>query len=179
MEFVLGSQPANWTTGSPPPSPASEGLQSVVVPGLPRSERRKRQMERDVALALMAAACVGLMGCVGVIWRMRKRRMPQDAATGEEEKVNGKGGPDLAAGDLKVRFLGRPVLFRFRERGTVDKKVEDDQGSEEQGGREKQVKVLTVEIPPPESQSEAAAAAEEPWTPRGTNRKQDPEVGHA
>lgn len=74
MEFVLGKEPKNWTTGITPPSPASEFQQnanptSIVQPkdvtmaptGTEQRgrERARRRRLRDIGLSIMALAVFG------------------------------------------------------------------------------------------------------------------------
>jgi predicted alpha-1,2-mannosidase len=82
MHFFLGPAPNNWTTGSPPPSPASEYGQDVdptvivnpstatMAPGVLQMlehERRKKKL-RDIALGLMGFGVL-VLGVTGFgIW---------------------------------------------------------------------------------------------------------------
>jgi predicted alpha-1,2-mannosidase len=83
MDFVLGPNPVNWTTGPPPPSPASEfnvtTPPSVIAPpgkvpmspslAVLRAEaRRHRRMLRDVACAMMTVGVVSIVAGSFALW---------------------------------------------------------------------------------------------------------------
>ncbi|KUJ10327.1 glycoside hydrolase family 92 protein [Mollisia scopiformis] len=82
MDFTLGPTPANWTTGNPPPSPASEFQQDVnpttiVQPGkitmaptaaeLTKEEDKRRKL-RDIGLGIMALAIFGFGSALLLVW---------------------------------------------------------------------------------------------------------------
>ncbi|RDL38838.1 uncharacterized protein BP5553_03178 [Venustampulla echinocandica] len=81
MDFVLGPEPRNWTTGKPPPSPASEFADTtapsmIVPPGrvhpapsleTQANHSRGRKLRRDVALALMGGI-LGVVAGAAFLW---------------------------------------------------------------------------------------------------------------
>jgi putative alpha-1,2-mannosidase len=81
MSFVLGPDAANWTTGPPPPSPASEFTQTtnstIIIdpkatmdPG-PLAKENKFE-RRDIALGILGFAILAITGVVGAVWFWRK-----------------------------------------------------------------------------------------------------------
>ncbi|ESZ98696.1 glycoside hydrolase family 92 protein [Sclerotinia borealis F-4128] len=98
MDFVLGPQPVNWTTGPALPSPASTvsdtaNPNSILTPVLtapdPKSqhsiaEERKRQMLREIAFVIMAIFIV-TVSCAG-FWYWRKRNSKIDMDTENQER---------------------------------------------------------------------------------------------
>ncbi|KAI9851187.1 MAG: hypothetical protein M1838_004297 [Thelocarpon superellum] len=92
MDFVLGSQPANWTTGAPPPSPAAGPLTPVAPP--PSTDDRRRKIE---AAAFASVGCLLLTLLVGVglylwlrPWRRNRRSIGgegEDAAGVDEQGI--------------------------------------------------------------------------------------------
>jgi hypothetical protein len=90
MDFVLGPDPVNWTTGPPPPSPASAfnvtTPPSVIaspgkVPTSPslailreEARRHRQQLLRRVAFAMMAVAIVLMAVAASTVWWFCWRR---------------------------------------------------------------------------------------------------------
>ncbi|KAI9645373.1 hypothetical protein NHQ30_006111 [Ciborinia camelliae] len=130
MDFVLGTQPANWTTGPAPPSPASTvsdtadpnsiltPVPTAASPKSHHSEERKRKMLREMAFVIMAIVIV-TASCSG-IWYLRKRNSTIDVDTEDQDKgvksadINiSENEPDGKA--LKQRLWG---WTRWRRNGT-------------------------------------------------------------
>lgn len=103
MDFVLGPNPANWTTGPPPPSPASEfnvtTSPSVIAPPgkvptspslaiLRADARRHRRMLRHVAFAMMTVGVVLMAAASFALWWLWLRKRKKNAAikVGDKEK---------------------------------------------------------------------------------------------
>jgi predicted alpha-1,2-mannosidase len=119
MAFVLGPEPTNWTTGPPPPSPASEFAQDAVptiiiypahvsmapsTPGKPDKDDDRKKMARDIGIGIMsftilAASATGLT----VRWLWLRRREPMiPIATGDAEKAGTEGKEALEEATLAV-----------------------------------------------------------------------------
>lgn len=102
MDFTLGLEPKNWTTGNAPPSPASEFQQDVnptsIVPTATDREEAKRKKLRDVGLGLMAVAVFGLGVTSVLVWWFwfKKPRVPRVSSEGDgsEARRAGEGGDE-------------------------------------------------------------------------------------
>lgn len=82
MDFTLGPEPKNWTTGKAPPSPASEFQQDVNPTTIVRpggitmasttadkdKERERRVKLRDIGLGIMALALFGTSFASVLVW---------------------------------------------------------------------------------------------------------------
>jgi predicted alpha-1,2-mannosidase len=200
MDFVLGPEPTHWDTGKAPPSPASEFADttppSTIAPGkvptIPspvadEKDRHRRKMLRDIGLPVMILGLVSVIAtAAAAIWwfRFRKRKIAiaSEAEAGEQEKgeqplKEGKEGVEI------TEIKRGNVLLRWRDRimGLLGKRKPDttirpaSKSSSltmivvnEDGQSTKRKKELRIET---EVSPEPAAA--EPWTPRGTNRRDE------
>jgi predicted alpha-1,2-mannosidase len=100
MHFVLGPEAANWTTGPPPPSPASEFAQTTnstaiidpkvtMDPGLAAKEAKFKR--RDIALGVLGFAILAITGAAGAVWCWRKsKRGLVDAEKVDQEEAKKK-----------------------------------------------------------------------------------------
>jgi predicted alpha-1,2-mannosidase len=103
MNFILGPEPENWTTGPPPPSPASEFEQTanattIVNPAtatmapslaIQEKEARRRRLLRDVALGVMGLVILGLSIIAGVLrwyWLRKSKRAAAAEKSVDQEK---------------------------------------------------------------------------------------------
>ena len=83
MDFVMGPNPANWATGAPPPSPASEFTINtppmvIAPPGkvptspsmaiLKEEARKHRRLLRHIAFAMMTVAIVAIAAASFALW---------------------------------------------------------------------------------------------------------------
>ncbi|KAE8450531.1 hypothetical protein EG329_006262 [Mollisiaceae sp. DMI_Dod_QoI] len=112
MEFTLGPEVKNWTTGKPPPSPASEFQQDVnptiiVQPGKvslapsaeDRGRERTRRKLRDIGLGIMALAIFGLGFASVLVWWFWFRKTSA-SPSGEE------GDPEMRCGNDNSNMEG-------------------------------------------------------------------------
>ncbi|PVH86069.1 glycoside hydrolase family 92 protein [Cadophora sp. DSE1049] len=76
MDFVLGPEPRNWTTGPHPPSPASELGKANIPTSIPT-----RPLWRNVGLGVMGAVLFLLGVAAVVFWWTRKRKRRVEAVT--------------------------------------------------------------------------------------------------
>jgi predicted alpha-1,2-mannosidase len=197
MAFVLGPEPRNWTEGGAlPPSPASEFQQTsnpttivnpakvTILPSLAVLEReeRRRALLRDVGLGVMGfvVLVLGIMaGCLWWFWLRKAKR----AATGDQDEDREKGGNVLetpvqmgwglrrtlnGSQDWLRKFFTKkqPPLQELSRPKSADDSiggstiVDTDTSQPNNGKKELRVSVL-----------EAFYEPDEPWTPRGTNRR--------
>jgi hypothetical protein len=197
IDFVLGADPKNWTTGKAPPSPASEfadttAPSAIVTPGKvstipsppPRIQNHhRRKMLRDIAFALMSLGVVSLIsGSAAAIWwfRFKKPKSVSAAEVGDQEKGKqelneGKEGEAVAEKRKKglMKRSRENVLFFFGKRKPDTAERPTSKGvsltmtvASEDGhpsSRKKDLKIDVSELP-------RDSPADEPWTPRGTNR---------
>ncbi|CZR62354.1 related to putative alpha-1,2-mannosidase [Phialocephala subalpina] len=144
MDFTLGPEAKNWTTGKVPPSPASEFQQevnptSIVQPGkitmAPTAadkdkERRKHQKLRDIGLGLMALALFSLIVTSVLVWWFWFRKPRVSGAISAEERVEeGEAGDEVTLNDnenVKVVTDKQKGL----EPGVVEVLVEPSPGKE-------------------------------------------------
>jgi len=127
MDFVLGPDAKNWTTGKAPPSPASEfadttAPSAIVTPGkvstIPSPPPRKpdhhrRKMFRNIAFALMSLGMLSLMaGSVVAIWwlRFRKPKTIVVAEAGDQEKGNQELNQGKEEAEVVERRENSPVV---------------------------------------------------------------------
>jgi hypothetical protein len=200
MDFVLGPEPKNWTTGPPPPSPASEFGQytngSVIVrPGavpiapsaaVLAKEAHRRRVLRDVALGIMGFVILALLGLAGWMWWYWTRKMKRDV-TGEQNADQEKGVAGLAKSlvmraGLKSVFSNCQdrLLKAFGKKGPQPMKEEArPRSADDSIGGETFVDV-DVDRPISEKKELRVSVLEacyvqseptEPWTPRGMNRR--------
>ncbi|QSZ33934.1 hypothetical protein DSL72_005513 [Monilinia vaccinii-corymbosi] len=127
MDFVLGPQPANWTTGPAPPSPASivsntADPKSILtpVPMAPspksphRVSERKRAMLKEVFLMIMAGFIV-VVSCAGVwYWRKKNSTINEDA----KDQERGEGGASQQIGIQERGDLARKTTNKGRGDGS-------------------------------------------------------------
>jgi predicted alpha-1,2-mannosidase len=93
IDFVLGPSPKNWTTGSPPPSPASEWVvdsrSDDVLDNLPRVDLPLTFSWEIAVIGIMSilvpAVGIGLVMCL-----MRKRQSKSDTLVIEVEETSGR-----------------------------------------------------------------------------------------
>jgi hypothetical protein len=198
MDFVLGPEPKNWTTGPPPPSPASEHSQytnsSVIikpgeVPMAPSAsmlskEAHRSKFLRDVALEAMGFVILGLLVLAGWLWWywMRKaKRAAEEQVTGQEKGFTRLAKLVTVRGSLQSMSRGAQDqlthLFKKTSVSTKEvdrpKSVDDSIGSKtiiENDGKTQisDKKKLRVSVLEAYVQDPEPA---EPWTPRGTNRR--------
>lgn len=147
MDFVLGPEPKNWTTGPPPPSPASEFSQytdpsTIIKPGavpmvsnpatLAKQKAHRRRVLRDVALGIIGFVILVLLVFAGWSWWYWTRRAKR-TTTGEQNMDQEKGSKGLTK-SLAMRrglynvFSGYQVRLRkiFREKTPATGEVEED-----------------------------------------------------
>jgi predicted alpha-1,2-mannosidase len=198
MDFLLGPKPKNWTTGPPPPSPASEHSQftnpSIIVkPGeVPMSpsaavlakEAHRRKLLRNVALGVMGFVVLGLLVMAGGLWcywTRKAKRASEEQEVDQEKVIAGLDILVSVKGSLKSAFKGvhgqLASVFKMRPRLTgendrpksVDSSINDDTTTESGSEtRFSEKKELRVSV------SEAfvpGLESAEPWTPSGTNRR--------
>lgn len=98
MDFVLGSEPANWAIGPAPSSPASTVSNTAdpnsiltPVPTAPSPESphsiavRKREILREVAFVIMAIFIVAVSCAAAWFWRRRNSTIDTDTKDQEKE----------------------------------------------------------------------------------------------
>jgi hypothetical protein len=195
MDFELGPEPKNWTTGPPPPSPASEFAQTAnataivnsatvtMAPSLADQEKeaRRRRLLTDIGLGVMGFVILGLAIMAAVLWWLKARRAAADEKNADQEKGDKTLEKSMNLGrDLKVILSGsRDRLRKLFNKSAVETndvdrpKSSDDSMSGDtvvgnDGDRpESGKKALSVSV------LEAFHNPDEPWTPRGTNRRTD------
>lgn len=116
MDFVLGPDPKNWTTGKAPPSPASEFVDTtapsaIITPGkvstLPsavaaKKDHHERKRLRDIAFALMTLGLVSVItGTAAAVWWFRYRK-PKNSVIPEADDQE-KGQQDSNEGEKGVK----------------------------------------------------------------------------
>ncbi|PQE23223.1 glycosyl hydrolase family 92 protein [Rutstroemia sp. NJR-2017a BVV2] len=190
MDFVLGPEPANWTTGPMPPSPASlvsddASPSSILTPvptapvsGNTSDRGRRKETLKKIGFAIMGAAIGSLLGVFGFwIWRRRKIAACK-AGTDDHEKrgevlYHGKVGV-VAVGISRWRKFWpcrRDALYMVpRRANSPESETESARGRDKDQG--KKAPVIRVETQPVPNSRECSA---EPWTPNGTNRRIDDE----
>jgi predicted alpha-1,2-mannosidase len=134
LHFVLGPEAANWTTGPPPPSPASEFTQTTnstaiidpkvtMYPGPAVKEAKFKR--RDIALGLLGFAILAITGATGAVWFWRKsKRGLVDAEQVDQEGAKKKSGTKLG-GNVQAdsRWWGKRLgLSIFSSRWTASRK---------------------------------------------------------
>jgi predicted alpha-1,2-mannosidase len=200
MDFVLGPVPKNWTTGPPPPSPASEFSQytngSVIirpgsVPIAPSAaalakEAHRRRVLRDVALGIMGFVILALLVLAGWMWWYWTSKAKRDA-TGKQNTDQEKGNAVLAKSLVMKEGLNSVfsncqdrLLRVFSKKGPQPMKEEvRPKSADDSIGGETFVDV-DVDHPISEKKEFRVSVLEafyveseptEPWTPRGTNRR--------
>lgn len=198
MDFVLGHEPKNWTTGPPPPSPASEHSQytnsSIIVrpgevPMAPSAavlskEAHRSKLLRDVALGVMGFVVLGLLVLAGWLWWywVRKARtVAEEQETGQEKAFTRLGKLVTVRGSSQIMVRGAQDqlthLFKKRSISTKEagrpKSVDDSIGGEtiiENDGEIQISKKKELRVLVLEAYDQEPEPAE-PWTPRGTNRR--------
>jgi predicted alpha-1,2-mannosidase len=147
MDFVLGPEPKNWTTGPPPPSPASEFSQytdpsTIIKPGavpmvpnsatLAKQKAHRRRVLRDVALGIIGFVILVLLVFAGWSWWYWTRRAKR-TTTGEQDMDQEKGSKGLSKSlamgrGLSNVFSGYQERLRkiFREKTPATDEVEED-----------------------------------------------------
>lgn len=196
MDFVLGPEPKNWTTGNPPPSPASETtLNANKAPGkVPDSsnstphedEHHRRKTWRDVGFAIMSLGLVTLIiGTVFTVRWLRTRKLKALAVVDQEDgkKFTGNGKEDVEVMEeiiispvrrWRERILGllgkrRVVITRPASKGSSigTNAISGDRLSNER----RRESIIETQVP-------LDASLAEPWTPTGTNRREDTANDH-
>lgn len=118
MDFTLGPEPKNWTTGKAPPSPASEFQQDVNPTTIVRpggitmasttadkdKERERRVKLRDIGLGIMALALFGISFASVLVW-WSWFRMPRTPTAGF-----GEGGGDAGEAGDEATLSGNEKL---------------------------------------------------------------------
>lgn len=198
MDFVLGHEPKNWTTGPPPPSPASEHSQytnsSIIVrPGevlmapsaaVLSKEAHRSKLLRDVALGVMGFVVWGLLVLAGWLWWywVRKAKtVAEEQETGQEKAFTRLGKLVTVRGSSQSMFRGaQDQLTHLFKKGSIStkeagrpKSVDDSIGGEtiiENDGEIQISKKKELRVLVLEAYDQEPAPAE-PWTPRGTNRR--------
>jgi predicted alpha-1,2-mannosidase len=131
VNFVLGPEAANWTTGPPPPSPASEFAQTTnstaiidpkvtMDPGPAAKEVKFKR--RDIALGVLGFAILAITGAVW-FWRKSKRGLVDAEKVVQEEakkKSRNKPGGNVQA-DSRW-WWKRLDLSVFSSRRTANRK---------------------------------------------------------
>ncbi|KAM3065536.1 hypothetical protein ACMFMF_011021 [Clarireedia jacksonii] len=190
MDFVLGPNPANWTTGPVPPSPASVVSDDVSpssilapVPTAPSSgdmsgrERRKDTMKR-IGFAIMGAVIGSTLGAVG-FWFWRRRKIAASKVGTEDQEKRVEAVYHAKGGVVIVRTSFGRKLWPFR-RAALDGTPKRSESPESETGsvqardedQRKKVPVIKVDTHPVPNAHEDSL---EPWTPNGTNRRTDDE----
>ncbi|TVY82891.1 putative secreted glycosidase [Lachnellula suecica] len=198
MDFALGSYPKNWTSGKPPPSPASEFSDtmapSLILPGnittLPsptpqKHNDHKRKILHDIAFALMSLGLVSIISvCVTAVWWFRYRKSKDVPGPGMDDQENGKQELKEEKENLDITGNGRKGFGRrWRKRflGLCVGRGQDSAArptsksdslamtAEEEDALSSQKKNLRIDVPGLLTQP----APTEPWTPRGSNRRVD------
>ncbi|KAE9363067.1 glycoside hydrolase family 92 protein [Stipitochalara longipes BDJ] len=199
MDFVLGPVPKNWTTGPPPPSPASEHSQNtnasiIVQPGavpmapsaavLAKEAHRKKIM-RDVALSVMGFVLLGLLAMAGWLWWYwikKAKRATAEQGADQEKGITGLGRSVTMVNGLRTLLLRSKhhltKLFKGETRPpTTEQRPKSADNSSISG--ETFVDV-DGEAPISEKKDLRISILEvlvdepeptEPWTPRGINRR--------
>ncbi|CCD46136.1 putative glycosyl hydrolase protein [Botrytis cinerea BcDW1] len=197
MDFVLGSQPSNWTTGPAPPSPASmvsdtADPNSILTPVPtapdPKSHNgfereRKKAMMRMVAFVILAITVVTI-SCAG-IWHWRKRN-----ATTKVDIVDQEKGPkqaDVSARENEssskgykqnlmrwIRWIPNGAPKRDLNRSITTKNdvgsiSEDTMVDMKDSDNQSPGKAPMIKVKGVHETSSEEAL--EPWTPSGTNRR--------
>ncbi|KAH8653932.1 glycoside hydrolase family 92 protein [Tricladium varicosporioides] len=98
MEFVMGTEPRNWTSGPSPPSPASEFRESegpgvilgpTQVPMAPsdaeETKHKKKTVGRNIGLGMMGFALLALIGGLFVFWRFRRNATQKEHPNTNDE----------------------------------------------------------------------------------------------
>jgi predicted alpha-1,2-mannosidase len=134
MNFVLGPEASNWTTGPLPPSPASEFAQTTnstaiidpkvtMDPGPAAKEAKFKR--RDIALGVLGFAILALTGAAGAVWFWRKsKRGLVDAEKVIQEEAKKKSG-DKLGGNVQTDsrwWLKGLDLSVFSSRRTANRK---------------------------------------------------------
>lgn len=186
MDFVLGPEPKHWDTGKAPPSPATEAAAMVPLKPAPHEENHHRKkMLRDIGLAIMSLGLVSLIAATAAtIWwfRFKKQKAavtPEvvDQEKGEQALGASKGDVQYAASERsnsprgwKAQVLD--ILGKRKPDATARPTSKRDSrtttSSSEDGQSSNQKKELSIETLRP-----LDPAPVEPWTPRGTNRRDE------
>ena len=202
MDFVLGPNAVNWTTGPAPPSPASEvssttNPTSILPPGkVPMApsaeamrEEKRRRLLRDVAFGMMALGIVSMTAaCLAMWWFWFQKGKwfgkggndaDQEKGAGEFEKgVKSLGeAPAVKTGYIKRYFEISKWVGRFSKAKKPDMLRSPKNDVESIGG---DTMVGTDDSRPGTAKKvlkievlEVPPEPVEPWTPRGTNRAPD------
>ena len=127
MDFVMGPNSANWATGAPPPSPASEFTintpPTVIAPpgkvptspsmAVLREEARKhRLLLRHIAFAMMTVAIVALAAASFALWWFCLRkgaRTVNDGESGQKPEIGNEASAKRKGFEsyLETKWLGR------------------------------------------------------------------------
>ena len=143
MDFVLGPEPQNWTTGPPPPSPASERSQytnsSIIikpgeVPMTPSAavlskEAHRSIFLRDVALGVMGFVILGLLVLAGWLWwywMKKAKRAAEEQETGQEKGFTRPLKLATVRGSLQIMFRGaQDQLTHLSKKTSISTKEAD------------------------------------------------------
>jgi predicted alpha-1,2-mannosidase len=144
MDFFLGPNPANWTTGPPPPSPASEfGINtpiSVIIPShVPTAtynaaavakQAEHKKVLKDVAFAMMSLGILGIVAATLALWWFRSRKskasIAVDKSEGESDLEKGAAKQSKIKSNKGYIWLKRWGFGRKTEERTPRSSVRDD-----------------------------------------------------
>lgn len=193
MDFVLGLEPLNWSTGEAPPSPGSEFAQTadpttIIKPGavgmapiraLQRERERKRRiMLRNIGIGLASFGvwALGLISSLYFWWfKFQVPRLENEdhedqaqeegmTKTNDQNSLNGS-----SKKPIKMYFFfwrKKHFLGPIGESKEVTKSISGDASSMvPKDGRDKRKKPLSINV------IEGLSEPREPWTPRGTHNK--------
>lgn len=141
LDFVLGSEIVNWTTGAAPPSPASEvdiyADPTGILTHVPMDDRGARQkMIREVAFTFMGLG-IFLLSFTGAgfwwqrrIWILRKRTNHVEGSSNNSPSVE----RDEKPGSKIKRFKGKLLAWiHWHERSSYTEQTSPETTSESRG----------------------------------------------
>jgi hypothetical protein len=200
MDFVLGSEPKNWTTGPPPPSPASEFSQytnasTIIQPGavpivpnsvtLEKQKAHRRRVLRNVALGIMGFIILVLLVFAGWLWwywTRVKRIDTREQNMDQEKGSNGFAKSQVMRKGLKSVFSGYQDWLRKISRKRTPPTMEEEDRPRSVDDSISGETFVDVDGDHPVSEKKelrvsvleafhAEPGSTEPWTPRGTNQR--------